>query len=74
MDSGYPTYKACTDEDLKAAAREILDALECLLHLMGEDAENPQQVRAYVDEAKKVLAIMHTRLAQDALPRHYRIQ
>jgi len=74
MDFGYPTYNECTDEDLKAAAIEILEALECLLYLMGEEAANPQQVRAYVDEAKKVLATMHKRLAQDALPCHYRIQ
>ena|ERR1035441_3044711 len=69
MDLGYPTYNASADDDLKAAAREVLEALKCLLYLMGEDAANPQQVKAYVHEAKNVLCALQARVNQDALPR-----
>lgn len=74
MDLGDPTYNACADDDLKAAAREVLEALGCLLYLMGEEAANPQQVKAYVHEAKKVLLALQARVNQDALPRPYLLQ
>jgi hypothetical protein len=54
MDLGYPTYDAQADDHFNAAI-EVLEALECLLYLMGEGAATPQQLKTYVHEAKKVL-------------------
>ena len=54
MDVGNPTYDARVDDHLNAAI-EVLEALECLLYLMGEGAATPQLVKTYVREAKKVL-------------------
>jgi hypothetical protein len=55
------------EDDLAATASEVLESLECLLYLMEKEAASPQQVKAYVAEAKKVLLTLHLRLDQDAL-------
>jgi hypothetical protein len=54
MELGYTMHDARADDHLNAAI-EVLEALECLLYLMGEGAATPQQLKTYVHEAKKVL-------------------
>ena len=34
---------------------EVIESLECLLYLMDQEAASPQQVAAFVKEAKRVL-------------------
>jgi len=53
FDCPEPDQRA--DEELKAAAREVLEGLECLLYLMEREAADPNLIRSYVREAKKVL-------------------
>lgn len=67
MDLNSRTSRGPEGGDLKATASEVLESLECLLYLMDKEAASPQQVTAYVAEAKKVLLTLHFQLDQDAL-------
>lgn len=44
--------------------------MECLLYLMGKEAASPEQVKAYIAEAKKVLLSLHVQLNRNDAPRH----
>jgi hypothetical protein len=46
--------------DLKHTTRETLEAFQNLLYLIREDAGDAYRVRAYVDQADKVLQSIHT--------------
>ncbi len=46
-------------EDFKHSTREILEAFQNLLYLIREDAGDARRVRAYVDQADKVLGHIH---------------
>jgi hypothetical protein len=60
MDSPDSPPAARASEDLKHTTREILEAFQNLLHLIREDAGDAYRVRAYVDQAEKVLGNVHT--------------
>lgn len=52
MDFNSPVGTKPTDPD---SVVEVIESLECLLYLMGLGAVSPEQVRAFVTEAKKIL-------------------
>lgn len=64
MNLDYPPHSRDTD-DLESVAREALEAMECLLYLMGMDAASPEQVRTYVAEAKRMLLKLHIHVDHD---------
>ena len=71
MDLNGRTNNGHRDDNHKATASEVLESLECLLYLMEREAANPQQVKDYVVEAKKVLLMLHFQLDQDKIPPQY---
>lgn len=70
MDLDGHTKDGHQEDDLATTASEVLESLECLLYLMEREAASPQQVKAYVIEAKRVLLTLHLWLDQDSLPPH----
>lgn len=52
------------DDNIESVAEEILEAMECLLYLMGTEAASPDLVKAYVIGAKKALLALRIQLDQ----------
>ena len=69
FDCPEPDQRA--DEELKAAAREVLEGLECLLYLIEREAADPNLIRSYVGEAKKVLIELRGHVDEDPVPRAF---
>lgn len=65
MNLGYSPHYRHTDEQLEAVAREFLEAMECLLYLMGKEAASPELVKLYVAQAKKALLTLHIQVDRD---------
>jgi hypothetical protein len=65
MHLDYPPHHRQTDDNLESVAREVLEAMECLLYLIGMEAASPEQVKTYVAEAKRILLSLHVHVDQD---------
>jgi len=60
-----------TEDQLHLAVEAVLEALECLLYLMGKEAAGPDHVEVYVAEATKILSVWDIQLHQQVLRRRY---